>query len=87
MKICILTCQYTDIWSGLDTYAKNLIDGLADLDHEVSVICPGAISGKARARVRLIDASSVTAAPTLSNWMGLSWQFRHSLAVYQAQWL
>ncbi|HTQ98751.1 MAG TPA: glycosyltransferase family 4 protein [Candidatus Acidoferrum sp.] len=74
MKICVVTMQFGNFWSGLGTYATNLINGLAASGHHVSVICPAPAADKAHPAVRFIDSSSITVAPTMSNWLQVSWQ-------------
>ncbi|MES2604919.1 MAG: glycosyltransferase family 4 protein, partial [Pseudomonadota bacterium] len=74
MKICVVTSQYGDFWSGLGTYATNLINGLAAAGHTVSVICPGADRSKAPPTVNFLDSSSITVKPHMSSWLMIAWQ-------------
>ncbi len=75
MKVCIVTSQYGNIWSGLGTYATNLINALTENGHDVHVICPKVDRSKAHPRVTLADTSSIQIAPSLGNWIQLSFLF------------
>jgi glycosyltransferase involved in cell wall biosynthesis len=69
VKICIVTTQFGNFWSGLGTYATNLINGLAADGHQVSVICRSPDTGKAHPGVHFVDST-----PHMSNWVMLAWQ-------------
>lgn len=75
MKILVVTSQYGNLWSGLGTYATNLIHGLASAGHEITVLCPGLDPARADPRLRIVDSSAISVAPHMSNWLLLAWQF------------
>ncbi len=79
MKICIITSQYGHFWSGLGTYATNLINSLVERGHVVTVICPQTVREKAHPKVRLIDIPEMRFKPTLGNWFIMSWYFNKTL--------
>ena len=82
VKICVITSQYGNFWSGLGTYATNLVNGLADAGHEVSVICPSV--ERTHPAVTFLDSSAITAAPTMSNWIQLARQTGKLVQHYHA---
>jgi len=42
MQICIVSQQYKNGWSGVGTYSRNLVDGLAARGHSIQLIAPEA---------------------------------------------
>jgi phosphatidylinositol alpha-1,6-mannosyltransferase len=79
LRICIITSQYGYFWSGLGTYATNLINALADSGHEVHVLCPEVSKDKAHPKVKLIDSSGIKCKATLGNWFLLAYYFNKTI--------
>jgi glycosyltransferase involved in cell wall biosynthesis len=76
LRICLFTQQYRIRWSGLGTYATNLIDGLADAGHEVTVVCPAeADRSSIREKVRIVTVPKNRFDPSHGQWFTLSYKF------------
>ncbi|MFQ5559192.1 MAG: glycosyltransferase family 4 protein [Nitrospinota bacterium] len=79
MKISILTSQYGHYWSGLGTYATNLVNGLAGLGHKVTIISPAVSSQETPEGVKKVEVQGLPIKPTLGNWPILSYYYAKTL--------
>ncbi len=79
IKICIITSQYGHLWSGLGTYATNLINSLAENNHEVTVVCPKVIKEKIHPLVRIIEIPEMKFKPILGNWFLTAYYFNKKM--------
>jgi len=76
LKICIITQQYGNIWSGAGTYATLLIDSLAKKGHDVTVICPtdSVIEKKENINFLMVKKSKLD-----PPWLSISYNFSKKL--------
>ena len=79
LKICIITHQYGNFWSGVGTYATRLINALAEKGHSVSVVCPDVSKSKSHSEVNIVEMEGLKIKPTLGNWIILSYHFNKTL--------
>lgn len=75
MKICLVTQQYKDVKSGVGVYATNLVNGLCNRGHRVTVIMPPGITD--REGVRFIFAPPSRFDPTPNKWLTFSRNAAH----------
>lgn len=76
LKLCIITQQYGNIWSGAGTYATLLIDSLAKKGHDVTVICPTDSVIKKKENINFIMVTKPKLDPT---WISISYKFSKKL--------
>ncbi|MCC6544982.1 MAG: glycosyltransferase family 4 protein [Nitrospirae bacterium] len=79
LKVCIITPQYGHLWSGVGTYATHLVNGLAELGNEMTVICPEASDRRRHPKVKISEMKGLKIKPTLGNWIILAYYFNKSL--------
>jgi len=76
LNVCYLTQQYGNYASGLGTYSTNLINSMAELAHNVTVVCP-----KEKRRefivkgINLMEVDRRRWDPSHGNWFTFSWEF------------
>jgi len=75
MKICLVTQQYKDVKSGVGVYATNIVNGLCNQGHKVTVIMPPGITD--RDDVRFIFALPSHFDPTPNKWLTFSHNAAH----------
>ncbi len=75
LHLCLFTQQYGHRWSGLGTYATNLVHGLADAGHEVTVVCPEEMDRTVHPKVRIITVPKNRIDPSHGQWFSLSYKF------------
>jgi glycosyltransferase involved in cell wall biosynthesis len=86
LRLCLFTQQYGHRWSGLGTYATNLIHGLADAGHEVTVVCPEESGrGDVHHKIRLITIPKNRLDPSHGHWFTLSHKFSKLLPKLQQE--
>ena len=76
LKICIITQQYGNIWSGAGTYATLLIDSLAKKGHVVTVICPTDSVIEKKENINFLMVKKPKLDPT---WISISYNFSKKL--------
>lgn len=76
LKICIITQQYGNIWSGAGTYATLLIDSLAKKGHDVTVICPTDSVIEKKENINFLMVKKPKLDPT---WISISYNFSKKL--------
>ena len=76
LKLCIITQQYGNIWSGAGTYATLLIDSLAKKGHDVTVICPTDSVIEKKENINFLMVKKPKLDPT---WISISYNFSKKL--------
>jgi glycosyltransferase involved in cell wall biosynthesis len=74
LKICIVTQQFGQLWSGVGTYALNLVKGLQQRNIEVEVICPEGLGSESE-KVCLHKVSLQGWERKINYWLPLAWKF------------
>lgn len=77
LKVCIVTQQYGVRWSGLGTYATNLIRGLAEKGISLMVVCPEGMGNPAE--VKIVPVRMKGWEKKVNYWLPLSWRFAEIL--------
>jgi len=77
MKICVVTQQFGRRWSGLGTYATNLVEGLVARSISPVVICPAGMGEGTGAEIFPVSISGWEKA--VNYWLPLAWKFRGAL--------
>ncbi len=77
MKVCIVTQQYGRRWSGLGTYATNLVEGLVERGITVTVICPEGMGNDDK--VKIVPVRMRGWEKGVNYWLPLARQFRKAL--------
>lgn len=73
MKVCVVTQQYGVRWSGLGTYATNLIKGLAERAIPIVVVCPEGMDNPAG--VKIIPVKMGGWEKKVNYWLPLALRF------------
>jgi len=74
MKVCIFTQQLGRRWSGIGTYATNLVNGLVQKEIEVTVVCPTAMYGDTP-DIRMHEVPMKGWEKKVNYWLPLAWRF------------
>lgn len=77
MKICVVAQQFGRRWSGLGTYATNLVEGLIARGISPVVVCPEGMGEGANARIVPVRMAGWEKA--VNYWLPLAWEFRGAL--------
>ncbi len=74
MKVCIFTQQFGQGWSGIGTYATNLVNGLVQKGIEVVVVCPTGMYGDSP-DIRILEIPMKGWEKKVNYWLPLAWRF------------
>src|SRR3972149_2217609 len=85
LRLCLFTQQYGHLWSGLGTYTTNLVDGLADAGHDVTVVCPEEPDRRAHQKVQVVTVPKNRIDLSHGQWFSLSFKFSRLLPVLLKQ--
>src|SRR3990170_4602012 len=85
LLLCLFTQQYGHLWSGLGTYATNLVDGLADVGHDVTVVCPEEPDRRSHEKVKVVTVPKNRIDLSHGQWFSLSFKFSRLLTVLLKQ--
>lgn len=75
MKICFATQQYGNIRSGVGNYATFLINTLASIGHNITVICPDDSVITKNENIRFLIVPKSQKDPTAGSWVSLAYRF------------
>jgi len=74
VKVCVFTQQFGRRWSGVGTYATNLVDGLAQKGVDVTVVCPTGMHGD-EPGVKVLEVAMKGWEKKVNYWLPLAWRF------------
>ncbi|MCK5346039.1 MAG: glycosyltransferase family 4 protein, partial [Candidatus Heimdallarchaeota archaeon] len=74
MKVCVVTQQFGQLWSGVGTYALNLVKGLQQRNIDVEIICPEDRSSESE-DVCLHNIALQGWEHKINYWLPLAWKF------------
>jgi len=74
MKVCVFTQQFGNRWSGVGTYATNLVAGLLKKGIEVVVVCPTGMHSDL-AGVKILEVAMKGWESKVNYWLPLAWRF------------
>ncbi len=74
MKVCIFTQQLGRRWSGIGTYATNLVNGLVRKEIEVTVVCPTGMHSDTP-NIKVYEVPMKGWEKKVNYWFPLAWRF------------
>lgn len=74
MNVCIFTQQIGRRWSGIGTYATNLVNGLLGKNIQVTIVCPTEMHGST-ADAKVIEVPIKGWEKKVNYWLPLAWRF------------
>ncbi len=84
LSVCVVTQQYQSIFSGIGSYARNLVAGLLSQGHRVTLVAPtGQLPSDSR--VRCVAVPEPRFSSSQARWFPLALSFRRALAAEEAR--
>jgi glycosyltransferase involved in cell wall biosynthesis len=85
MRICVVTQQFKDVYSGVGLYTKHLIKYLISQGHSLTVIVPETQENKDRLPIRLITVTEPRFLRSQARWIRLSLRFSKAIRKLEAE--